>query len=95
MDMERQKVPKKIRIRVIDVEKLKRSLKVGDCLSFTPDTVCTVQDRIVIPKESVVITKKLSHLVIVDNPQRPSKELKTLTYKDILLERMGVIAAYE
>lgn len=95
MGMERQKPKQWVRFRVSDVEKLKKSIKVGDDLSYTSDIKSTIQDRIVIPRENVIVVKKLTHLVIVDNPLFPSKELRTITYKDILFQRNGVGGIYE
>ena len=89
MGMEKLKSKQRVRSSSSDVEKLKKSLKVGDNLSYTFDIKSTIQDRIVILREKVIVIKKLKHLVIVDNPLSPSKELRTITYKDILLQRNG------
>lgn len=89
MGMEKQKFKQGVRSSASDVEKLKRSLKLGDYLSYTFDIKSTIKDRIVIPREKVIVIKKLKHLVIVDNPLFPGKTLRTISYKDILLQRNG------
>lgn len=89
MGVEKQRSKQWVRSSASDVEKLKKSLKVGDDLSYTFDIKSTIQDRIIIPREKVIVIQKLKHLVIVDNPLFPCKELRTITYKDILLQRNG------
>ena len=90
MGVEKLKAKQWLRSNASDVEKLKKSLKVGDDFSYAFDIKSTIQDRIVIPRENVIVIKKLKHLVIVLNPLSPCKELRTITYKDILLQRNGV-----
>ena len=89
--MERQKWLHKPVITRKDVDKLRRTLKIGENLIYRSAIKETIDERIVMPKyEKVVVKKKYPHLVVVENPRRPGKALKTMTYKQILFQKRGL-----
>ncbi|WP_143318899.1 hypothetical protein [Clostridium sp. HBUAS56010] len=78
-------------ISIKDVENLKKALKVGDRLIYRSMIKEETDERIVIPKsEKVVVVRKYPHLVQVENPQRPGKGIKTMTYTEILFQRREI-----
>lgn len=75
-----------------DVDKTRRNTKVGDKLIYTNHIKFSEDERIVIPKtEKVRVVKKYTHLVQVENPKRPDRGLRTMTYKEILFQKKGFI----
>lgn len=73
-----------------DVDKLKKTLKIGDKLYYR--TVIRENGENAVSKdEKVFVIKKFPHLVLVGNPKKPEKGMKTMTYKEILFQRKGLI----
>ena len=66
-------------IRRKDVEKLKETVKEGDKIILEPSM------------ENVVIIKKFPHLIRIENLKRPQKRMRTITYKELLFNNMGLI----
>lgn len=66
-------------IRRKDVEKLKETVKEGDKIILKPSL------------EKVVIIKKFPHLLRIENLKRPQKEMRIITYKELLFNSMGLI----
>lgn len=65
-------------IRRKDVEKLKETVKEGDKIILKPSL------------EKVVIIKKFPHLLRIENLKRPQKEMRIITYKELLFNNMGL-----
>jgi hypothetical protein len=63
-------------ISIKDVDKLRKTLRIGDKLS---------------KDEKIFVLKKFPHLVLVGDPKRPEKGMRTMTYKEILFQRKGLI----
>lgn len=75
-------------ISIKDVEKLKRTLNVGDRLIYRSMIKEETDERFVMPKsERVVVVRKYPHLVQVENPHKPGKGIKTMTYIEILFQK--------
>lgn len=78
-------------ISIKDVENLKKTLKVGDRLVYRSLIKEETDEKIVMPKsEKVIVVKKFPHLVQVENPHRPGKGIKTMTYIEILFQKRKI-----
>lgn len=66
-------------LRIKDVEKLKKTIKDGDKIILKPSM------------EKVIIIKRFPNLIRIENLKRPQKRVRTITYKELLFNNMGLI----
>ncbi len=73
--------------RVEDVERLRERVQVGDVL-WTEVQFNRLGERLIVPKKvRVKVMAKYPHLVRVTRPDGRELPMKTITYKDLLLEK--------
>ena len=65
-------------LRIKDVEKLRETVKVGDKITLKPTL------------EKVVIIEKFSYLLRIENLKGRKKRMRTITYKELLFNNMGL-----
>jgi hypothetical protein len=66
-------------LRIKDVEKLRENIKVGDKITLKPTM------------EKVVIIEKFPFLLRIENLKWPQREIRTISYKELLFNNMGLI----
>ncbi|HCD43832.1 MAG TPA: hypothetical protein DEQ64_08885 [Lachnoclostridium sp.] len=66
-------------LRIKDVEKLRETVKVGDKITLKPTM------------EKVVIIEKFPYLLRIENLKWTQREIRTISYKELLFNNMGLI----
>jgi hypothetical protein len=66
-------------LRIKDVEKLRETVKVGDKITLKPTM------------EKVVIIEKFPYLLRIENLKWTQREIRIISYKELLFNNMGLI----
>lgn len=82
----------KMKLTVDDVEKIRKSVKVGDKFRYKTVHQDILNEKISnVVWEKVTVIKKYRHLVEVEYTNRPNMwPVKTMTYRELAFQKVGI-----